>query len=103
LSTCHGIVSRACATLPRRELLHRIVLPDSRTMDCAILQKQLAEARIRIVQGEHEIARQMEIITSLECQGRDASAALEVLNSLLATQGVQEAQRDGLLMELAQT
>ena len=72
-------------------------------MDCGILQKKLAEARIRIVQGEHEIARQMEIITSLECQGRDASAALEVLNSLLATQGVQEAQRDGLLMELAQT
>jgi hypothetical protein len=53
-------------------------------MDRAMLERHLAEAEMHITESERHIARQREIVTELENDGRDLKSA-QVLHHLVCS------------------
>ena len=60
------------------------------------LQRLMNEAAKRVLRGERKIAHQREIISVLERNGRNATAARQLLNHLERTQASDVVDRDRL-------
>jgi hypothetical protein len=70
-------------------------------MDRAMLERHLAEAEMHITESERHIARQREIVTELENDGRDLKSAQALLTQLEAMQANHVVDRDRIRAELA--
>lgn len=69
-------------------------------MDKAILQDHLAHADRHVLEGNGHIARQREIVATLEREGHDTVAARALLAQFEELQAMHIADRDRLLREL---
>jgi hypothetical protein len=65
-------------------------------MEPDILQEYAAQADRLIRERRHQLARQHEIVTDLECAGRDAQEAKKLLRQFEASLVLQLADRDRL-------
>jgi hypothetical protein len=70
-------------------------------MDRAFLEDSLALAEKHITLGEQHLARQHEIIKTLDRGGHDTTMSVELLATLERSQTAHTADRDRLLGELA--
>jgi hypothetical protein len=61
------------------------------------VQRLINEAEKRVQRGERKIAHQLEIISVLERNGRNATAARQLLNFLERTQASDVVDRDRLV------
>lgn len=70
-------------------------------MDRAMAKRHLAEAVAHVELGERTVARQRRVIAQLESDGRDSSAARELLAKLEEMRAMHVAERDRLRSEFA--
>ena len=71
-------------------------------MDRALLLQLLVQAERDVAAGERKLARQREIITTLERDGHDATKAVALLAQLNHIQAMRVADRDGLVQDLTE-
>jgi len=65
-----------------------------------MLLRHLAIAEPHVALGENHLARQEQLIASMDRKGRDTTDALAVLATMRATQTLHVADRDRLLADV---
>ena len=72
-------------------------------MDRLIIELHLAQAERHVIESEHHVARQRELIATMERDGHDTLQARATLAQFEEMQALHRADRDRLRQELRHT